>query len=46
MDVYVLTALTGVLIDSEIFHGFSTSPQFQGEPPQLQGEPPRPQGVP
>jgi hypothetical protein len=46
IDVYVLTALTGVLIDLEIFHGFSKPPQFQGEPPRLKDEPLRPQGEP
>jgi hypothetical protein len=46
MDVYVLMALTGVRIDSEIFHGFCKPPQFQGEPPRLKDEPLRPQGEP
>jgi hypothetical protein len=46
MDVYVNTALTGVRIDSEIFHGFRKPPQFQGEPPRLKDEPLRPQGEP
>ena len=58
MDVYVHTALTGVHltgvhINSEIFHSFGNPPQFQGllpwlrdEPPWLQGEPPQLQGEP
>ena len=46
MDVYVHTALTGVRIDSEIFHCFSKPPQFQGEHLRLKDEPLRSQGVP
>jgi hypothetical protein len=42
----LLIALTGVRIDSEMFHGFCKHPQFQGEPTRLKDEPLRPQGEP
>jgi hypothetical protein len=42
----LLIALTGVRIDSEMFHGFRKHPQFQDEPTRHKDEPLRPQGEP